>query len=52
MGCVIRVHHPSITSEEREQRMEKIKQATINYYKEIEKYERQRRNTYGEGLYE
>lgn len=40
MGCIIRVHHPNITKEEREARIERIKQATIQMYKEVKKNEK------------
>lgn len=34
MGCVVRVHHPNLTKEERKNREEKIKIALIEFYKE------------------
>ena len=43
MAGVIRVHHPTLTEEERDIRMEQIKQATIQFHKEIQD-ERKDRN--------
>lgn len=40
MGCIIRVHHPTLTKEERDIQMEKIKQATIQFYNEVRKSEK------------
>lgn len=37
MGCVVRVHHPNLTKEEREARVEEIKKALIEFYKECNK---------------
>ena len=34
MAGIIRVHHPTLTQEERGHRMEQIKQATIQFYME------------------
>ena len=45
MGCVITVHHPNLTEQERKYRMEQIKQATINYYREVQKNERKNQNS-------
>lgn len=39
MGCVVRVHHPNLTSEERKKREEQIKNALIEFYKETHKGE-------------
>ena len=37
MGCVITIHHPNLTEQERKYRMEQIKQATIQFFIEEEK---------------
>lgn len=37
MNCKVRVHHPKLTKEEREQRVENIKKALIVFYKETNK---------------
>ena len=37
MGCIVRVHHPVLTEEERKEREEKIKKALIEFYKECNK---------------
>lgn len=37
MGCVVRVHHPKLTKEERKEREEEIKKALIEFYKECHK---------------
>lgn len=37
MGCTVRIHHPDLTAEEREKRVEKIKEALVCFYKEVEK---------------
>ena len=37
MGYVVRVHHPKLTKEEREKRVEEIKKALIQFYKECHK---------------
>lgn len=37
MGCVITIHHPNLTEQERRYRMEQIKQATIQFFIEEEK---------------
>ena len=34
MGCVVRVHHPDLTKEEKKIRVEEIKKALIEFYKE------------------
>ena len=39
MGAIVRVHHPTLTTEEREYRMEQIKKATIEFYKEVKRNE-------------
>ena len=39
MECVIRVHHPKLTKEERKIREEKIKKALVEFYKETHKGE-------------
>lgn len=43
MAGVIRVHHPTLTEEERDIRMEQIKKATIQFYMET-RDERKDRN--------
>lgn len=40
MAGIIRIHHPNLTKEEREAQMEKIKQATIKFYREVKKNEK------------
>lgn len=37
MAAIVTVHHPDITEEEREIRIERIKQAMIKFYLEVEK---------------
>lgn len=37
MGYVVRVHHPKLSKEEREKRVEAIKKALIEFYKECNK---------------
>lgn len=37
MGCVVRVHHPKLTKEERKAREEEIKKALVEFYKECNK---------------
>ena len=44
MGEVIRVNHPTLTSEERNSRMEQIKEAAIRFYKEVKKNEEKSKN--------
>ena len=39
MGCVVRIHHPNLTKEERKNREEQIKMALIEFYKETHKGE-------------
>ena len=43
MAGIVKVHHPTLTEEERESRMAQIKKATIQYFKEVED-EREKRN--------
>ena len=40
MDCVVRVHHPTLTKEEREIREESIIKALIEFYKETHKGEK------------
>lgn len=40
MGCVVRVHRPTLTKEERKIREEQIKKALIEFYKETHKGEK------------
>lgn len=35
MGCVITVHHPNLSEEEREHRVDQIKKRIIEYMKEV-----------------
>lgn len=35
MGAIVRIHHPILTEEEREIRIERIKQASVEFYKEM-----------------
>lgn len=35
MGCVVRIHHPNLTKEERKNREEEIIKALIEYYKTV-----------------
>ena len=37
MGCVVRIHRPNLTKEERKIQEEKIKKALIEFYKETKK---------------
>ena len=37
MGCIVRIHHPNLTKEERKIQEEKIKKALIEFYKETKK---------------
>ena len=37
MGCVVRIHHPNLTKEERKNREEEIIKALIEYYKTVTK---------------
>lgn len=34
--CIVRVHKPILTDEERKRREEKVKQALIRFYKNVE----------------
>ena len=36
-GCIVRVHRPILTSEERKRREEEVKLALIRFYKETHK---------------
>ena len=40
MGCVVRVHRPNLTEEERKKREEQIIKALIEFYKETHKGEK------------
>lgn len=42
MKAIVRVYRPTLTPEEREQRMERLKEATIEYFKEIMKREKEK----------
>lgn len=42
MGCIVRVHHPDLTPEERERRIEAIKQAIIEFHREVQRNEAQK----------
>ena len=44
MAGVIRVNHPTLTSEERAYRMDQIKEAAIRFYKEVKKNEEKSKN--------
>ncbi len=35
MGAIVTIHHPVLTEEEREIRIERIKQASVEFYKEM-----------------
>lgn len=37
MGCIVRIHHPNLTKEEKKIREEQIKKALIEFYKETTK---------------
>ena len=41
MGCIVRVHHPILTPEEREKREEEIKKALVEFYKDCMKTNQQ-----------
>ena len=43
MGAIVRVHHPTLTQEEREFRIEKIKQAAKEIYREVKINEEKRK---------
>lgn len=34
---IVRIHHPTLTEEERKKRMEEIKQAAIEFFKEVQR---------------
>lgn len=40
MNCKVRIHHPTLTEEERKIREEEIKKALIVFYKETHKGEK------------
>lgn len=44
MGGIIRVNHPTLTSEERNIRMEQIKESAILFYKEVKRNEEKSKN--------
>ena len=44
MGCVVRVHRPNLTKEERKKREEQILKALIEFYKETHKGEKKNVN--------
>lgn len=44
MGCVVRVHRPNLTEEERKKREEQIIKALIEFYKETHKGEKKNVN--------
>lgn len=37
MGAIVTIHHPILTEEEREIRIERIKQAAVEFYKEVQR---------------
>ena len=37
MGCIVRIHYPNITKEENDARVEEIKKALVEFYKECNK---------------
>jgi hypothetical protein len=41
MGAIVRIHHPTLTPEEREYRMVQLKQATKEFYKEVTRSEKE-----------
>ena len=43
MAGIVRIHRPDLTPEERDSRMEQIKKATIQYWREVNE-EKNRRN--------
>ena len=45
MKATIIIHRPDLSPEERAYRMEKIKQATINFHKEVNEHEQKRKET-------
>ena len=46
MGAVVKVHRPTLTAEERAYRMEQIKEATIKFYREVQKNEEKNQNNH------
>ena len=36
MGAIVTIHHPILTEEERQIRIERIKQASVEFYKEVQ----------------
>ena len=40
MGAVVRIHRPTLTPEEREYRMEQLKEAVIKFHKEVKRNEK------------
>lgn len=40
MGAAIKIHHPNLTPEEREHRVEQIKNALIKFHREVKKNEK------------
>ena len=45
MGAIVRVHRPTLTAEEREYRMEQIKKATKEFYKEVRRSEKEKQKS-------
>jgi hypothetical protein len=45
MGAVVKVHRPTLTTEERAYRMEQIKEATKKFYMEVQKNEEKNQNS-------
>lgn len=39
MGAIVTIHHPILTEEEREIRIERIKQVAVEFYKEVQRCE-------------
>lgn len=37
MGCIVRVHRPNLTEEERLKREEEVKKVLVEFYKEMHK---------------
>ena len=44
MDAVVRVHRPTLTQEEREHRMEQLRKATIEYWREVIKVKGDKEN--------
>lgn len=44
MRCVITSHHPTLSKEEKERRVEQIKKRTIEYMKEVQDEKKKNRN--------